>query len=488
MIERIKEFRMKYIILLLIISIFSFNCSIGDGKKRADYNLLIIVSDALRADVLSCYGGKAETPNICKLASEGVLFETAYSNAPWTLPSSVAMLTGNYPSVYMQAKGKGMNSEVEKTFYAVNDSEVLLAEELRKKGYDVFYSLENKIPRLSNLVQGFDDIEEHVNVTETEKKYMKKVLNLDLEDRRSQENLSLLFYLMNTEKNFYILKWIMDPHAPYSPPRKLRNKINIDTSKLKRNKKYYRRISSKYLADLGEEGPTLDDYELHYVTQLYSREIESVDERLGKILKALEINELRDNTIIVFTSDHGEGFGEHGKFFHGGSYYEPIVRVPLIITGPGIVKGKRIKKAVSHIDLMPTLKDLLKIDCLNNAQGRSFKSSLVSEKESINDRIIYFVVNGGSGYPSAIRFKNYKLIIKSKKDIKLYNLSKDPEELYDLSKEKPQLLEELKEKIEKIRNENKRRKKKNMKHFDKAFLERMNKETIKKLRSLGYIQ
>jgi choline-sulfatase len=89
---------------------------------------------------------------------------------------------------------------------------------------------------------------------------------------------------------------------------------------------------------------------------------------------------LRDDTLIVFTSDHSEGFGEHGLYLRANSFFRALVCVPLIIAGPGITSGKRATEPVSHVDLMPTLRELLGVDCLRgDARGRSFRSILTGE-------------------------------------------------------------------------------------------------------------
>jgi len=292
------------------------------------------------------------------------------------------------------------------------------------------------------------------------------------------------------------MKWIFDPHAVYSTPDKFKDKIDVDISKLVHDREYYERIGSKHdhgPATLNEAGPTFNEHELRYLKDLYLKEVESMDERVGFILKALESKMLRDKTIIVFTSDHGESFGEQNRFDHGGPFYEERVHVPLIISGPGIVKGKRVGGSVSHVDLMPTLKDLLMVDCLHNAQGESFKSILIDEKAILVDREIYFTLGeplsiAAQGVKDGLKSKNHKMIMMSKKSIRLYNLADDPDELHDISKHKKSLVEELKAKIIAIREENERRKQENLKGLDPETLKKVNEKTREQLRALGYIR
>lgn len=490
MIAKIRKGVMKNLGLLFLITASMLGCRPASRKDVPDYNILLIVSDALRADALECYGGAAETPNIDRLAEKGVLFENAYSNAPWTLPSSVALFSGNYPSTYGHSfsQGQGDDSEVEQIFYIINENEFLAAEEMRARGYDVLYSLENDIAERSNIFQGFVDLSEQISLTSIQNKEALKSVDYSLREKRFTRNGPLFHYLMHTEKNFFILKWFADPHTLYIPPERFKRKIGVDASKLTREIGFYERLGAANkkpgILDIQEIGPTLNDHELRYVKELYLKEVQSVDERVGQILKALEYNPANDKTIIVFTSDHGEGFGEHGKFFHGDLYYEELVHVPLIISGPGVVRGKRIKNPVSHIDLMPTLCDMLECDGVADAQGKSFLSSLISEEELEDGRTVYLM--GGKG--DALRFKNYKFICRSEDDVELYDLLEDPGECRDISGEEPAMVQEFITFRSRMRQENMRRKEENMKNIDESALERVSRETIEKMKALGYIK
>ncbi len=481
-------------IFLFFMGFFIFACKPSSEKAPPDYNILLIVSDALRADTLGCYGGQAETPHINRLAEQGVLFENAYTNAPWTLPSSVAMFAGNYPSTYGQSVGKVIDSVVEKMFYIINDNEFLLAEELSARGYAAFYSFENDISLRSNILQGMVDLGERV-VPDTEQE-QKVIVSLGMEGMeaspRYRKNIPLLHYLKHTENPFFIIKWIADPHSAYSPPHKFRKKIAVDTSKLTRDIGFYERLGASNpnmgIIDIQEIGPTLNEHELQYVKQLYLKEIESVDERIGQILSALESNPDFEKTIVIFTSDHGEGFGEHGKFFHGEVYYEELVHVPLIISGPGVIKGKRIAALVSHVDLMPTLSEWLQAECMLDAQGKSYLSGMLGEENLPDDRWVYLIGGGTNAFSDALRYKNFKFIFRKGDDVELYDLLQDPGERTDISGREQARVREFLALLSKTRQENGVRKMQNMQSIDEAILKRVSQETIEKMRTLGYIK
>jgi len=434
------------------------------------YNILIIVSDALRVDALSCYGGEANTQNICGLAKQGVLFENAYSNSSWTLPSSLSIFTGNYSSVYadpgaaldflktIKTKTEAIDevhqfTNLSRLFRKVNDKELLLAEALGKNGYDARYKIEpftNLIDSPSfvnccNQLQGFEELKEYKDLTEKEINFIEDNTNIKNLGLGYEKIYSTLDYLLNIkEKRFFTLMWVGDPHEPYSPPEKFKKNINVEFSKLSKNPEFY----NSFLSQIEQDLPNPTDYDTYYLKQLYLKEVESVDERVGYILRALEHNGSKDNTFIVFTSDHGEGFGEHSRFSHGTTVYNEMIHVPLIIAGPNIIKGGRVKDNVSHVDLMPTLKDLMGVDCLYNSQGKSYKSLLIGEKDSAKQRVQYV-----EGYQRALIENNYKLIITHENTSELYNLFEDLGELNNISKENQATVDNMKKKMSQLRKE-----------------------------------
>jgi len=472
-----RKFLLIIIILTIIIVGITSSCQYWRSKVKTkrgpNYNLLIIVSDSLRADSLSCYGGEANTPNICGLAKKGVLFENAYSNASWTIPSSLSIFTGNYSNIYgnpwtaldfyIENKnkiGKHIPNlppeeliKLPNLFRKINDNELLLAEALRNNGYGTKYKMNFSsldFVNCCNQLQGLEELKNYKNLTEEEINFVENTTNIKNIGSEYEEIYSTLDYLLNIkEKNFFSLVWILDPHFPYSPPEKFKKNINVDFSKLSMNPEFYSSLS--FSQSEIETLPNFTDYDVYYLKQLYLKEVESLDERMGYILKALEYNGLENNTFIVFTSDHGEGFGERGRFSfgHGNTGYNEMIHVPLIISGPNIVKGEIIKDNVSHIDLMPTLKDLMGVDCLYDVNGKSYKSLLVNEKDSFKQGVQYME----EGFSRALIENNYKLIINYDNSVELYDLFEDPKELNDISKNNQDIVKNMKKKLSQLRKE-----------------------------------
>ena len=454
-------------------------------------NAVIIVSDALRADVPGCYGGDAKTPNIDWLARHGVLFENAHSTSASTAPSAISMFTGKYPNIFR--KGTINWGKMEMPAFYVPDSDLMLAEVLKDSGYKVKKDCENKQAFFFQNMQGFEEIKAFSELTKQEKTYIEDITGIKPELKYCRSMYGFLNSLLSASEDrpFFLVKWILDPHSPYNPPAKFKKRINVDPSKLSREIDFYSKLQfiGTPIIKKGNE------YEQNYLQELYKKEVEFVDERIGFILRALKHKDLFDSTYVIFTSDHGEMFGEHGQWCHGQNYYEELVRVPLIITGPGISKREREKTIVSLLDLMPTLKDLLGIKYEDNSQGKSF-AGLLTQDPVNNENFAYFVQlnSDTTKFQDALLENNNKLIVLKDDTCELYNLNDDPEESNDISKENPELVGRMLKKAERIRKENRIRAKENSRKVadqvsEDNRIDKAEKEAfINQLRSLGYLR
>jgi len=410
------------------------------------FNVLILVADAMRRDDLGCYGGPARTPNIDWLAQRGVLFENAYSNAPWTAPSAVALFTGELPSSFPW-------EPYERTLKIhVPEEELLPAEQIAQAGYEAWMRVENVQATLHNCFQGFRALSLPSRPERTVPARVLKTIN-EITGRgghHSFERKSLFVVLRRIlmtppGKRFLVVHWILDPHEPYQPEPDLLRRIQVDESKLRRKKRFY--TSRKNL-----EGP-LNEEEERYIRNLYLAEIESVDRRIGFLLEALRRKGLMDSTYIVVTSDHGEAFGEHdayghGAFGEGAVLYETLIRVPLVIYGPDLPAGLRISDRVSHVDLMPTILELLGLPAQPGRWGRSYAALLKGGKA--HRRPVYVVDINRKGTVDALIAGPYKLI-SLPEGARLYDLAEDPGETRDLSAERRKTAERLSARIEALR-------------------------------------
>jgi uncharacterized sulfatase len=459
----------------------------GCGSPRQDsskkYNVVIIVSDAMRQDVLGCYGGEARTPNIDWLAANGVVFENAYSTSPWTAPSSVSMFTGNFATSY----GFSPFRETIKIF--VPDSEILFAETLKELGYRTLFQCENPHAEMHNNLQGIDEIKQENEYTRNNPiPHFDQIKTITGDDgfrhigyRDALVFLSSIMTIPDGE-SFFALHWMIDPHEPYIPPPKFRTIADSGQTD----------PGASRTIPLARSNWTREMKREHYPF-LYRGEVESVDERVGYILDVLRHRGLMEDTYVIFTSDHGERFGEHGRWGHGGfgkgcDFYDTLVKIPLIIAGPDLPRGHRMRHPVSHVDLMPTLQDLLGVEYDNDMQGSSYKS-LIS-KDSSRKRILYFDDVRKHDHVDALLEGSHKLIRSEENSFELYDLSSDPREEHNLVSSLPDLVESMFERIAALRTENEQRRVQNIAAVDSnatQIPDKEKKQLIKQLKALGYI-
>ncbi len=302
-----------------------------------DLNLLLITIDTLRADRLGCYGdGDAETPRLDELARGGVRFENAYSHVPLTLPSHGTLFTGRYPF----AHGVRNNGN-----YFLREDETTLAELMRGRGFHTraavaTYILSGKF----GLAQGFDHYDDALGSGELIRGFSSDVdadVVADGFETWLQEG---------GDEPFFAWLHFYDPHQPYAPPAPLDQRFAEDP---------------------------------------YRGEVAFVDREIGGILDQLQARGLAEKTLIVVTSDHGEGFGEHGEVGHGILAYEEDLRIPLIVAAPGHLERRTVTERVGLVDLMPTLLELYGIETPAGVQGQGFAGLLAgADEEAARD--VYF--------------------------------------------------------------------------------------------------
>ena len=293
-----------------------WGCERGSSKEAgtARPNVVVITIDTLRADRLGCYGFEpAHTPHIDRLAAEGVLARHVIAPAPTTLPSHTSIFTGLQPPVH------GVRDNAS---FLVPDEAVTLAERLKAEGYrtQAFVSA-MVLHRMYNLHQGFDGYDDQLwgggdraDISLMRERSGERTMDLVLQ--WLDGNLSA----RSEATPFFLWVHLFDPHAPYDPP-----------------------------PSDAKAAPTP-----------YDGEIASVDRQIGRFVEALRRKNVLDNTILVFTSDHGESLGEHGEATHAVFIYESTVRVPLILRYPRkLPTGKVYDGPVRSVDIMPTILGLV---------------------------------------------------------------------------------------------------------------------------------
>ena len=304
------------------------------ATEESRLNVLLITIDTLRPDRLSCYSSPyLKTPNIDSLADKGVLFLRAFAHTPTTLASHTNILLGVTP-LYHGVRGNA-NFVVRKEF-------LTLAGHLKSYGYSTGaivggYPLDSEF----GLTQGFDTYDDDFAGPGQKKSPL-------LERKAEVVVDKALSWLKERPSPWFLWIHCYDPHDPYEPPAR---------------------------------------FSVQYKKQPYDGEVAYVDFALGKLLAYLREYKLFGSTLIVLTGDHGESLGQHGELTHGYLAYNTTLWIPLIIVSPGLGSG-RVDQHVGHIDIFPTVCDVLHVAKPFFLQGASLLPAM--EGKSLPRRPIYF--------------------------------------------------------------------------------------------------
>lgn len=325
-------------------------------------NVLLITLDTTRADHLSCYGySRLTTPNIDRLASEGVLFRNAYSPIPLTGPAHISLMTSLFP----QEHGAAING----MHMSTHPHPVTLARIFHRMGYKTaaFVSAWPLKKGITGLGRGFEVYNQQLS-------YHYKVVNAA---RRGDEvgAASRGWLERNGKRPFLLWVHYFDPHQPYE--------LHGEYAELP--------LLPNALAARIDAMSSGSSEVSHRITA-YDSEIAFDDNDLGKTLKLLDQMGLRDRTLIVLAADHGESFGENEYSGHGDHVYQQIVHVPLIISYPkSIPKGKTVTADASLVDVMPTILDYVGFPLRLTGEGQSLKAQIEESAADSRSNPVYFL-------------------------------------------------------------------------------------------------
>ncbi len=431
------------------------------------FNVLLITIDTLRADHMSLYGYPRETtPHIDALARTGVTFDQASTYWPKTRGSFVAMMTGRLAA----ESGYG------KTHPLLLDFNPTLAGVLREAGYETVAVVDNpNVAASLGYAKGFDRYRET---------WEEAALASEMDRARAITDDGVRFIReASPERPFLLWLHYVNPHAPYTPPPP------FDTAFVDEEA---RRGPALKPVD-GFSGGVARAWEVpgrglgYYVAQ-YDGEIAATDAEVRRVLEALESSEVGDRTIVVLTSDHGESLGEHDYFFdHGQNLYDPSMRVPLVMAGPGLPVGQRSDALATTLDLVPTVLDAVKVSFPPGLAGRSLlgagigRGAARSRLFGQNDRNLL----GSWDH----RFKIVATPTEDGTEYALYDRERDPGETRNVGPQMAAELKEQREELERFRERIDARTAKTRGRLEgRSWEERLSPEACEKLKAMGYIQ
>lgn len=380
-------------------------------------NLLLISIDTLRADRVGAYGyERPTTPNLDRVAAEGVVFEQAWSQSPWTLPSHASLLTGLY------TRAHGLRDDDHRLGREIP----VLAELLVEAGYRTaaFVNTPYLSPR-TGLLRGFERYEQ-------------------LERFDASVPAALDFLRSEDPRPFFLLLHTMDVHSPYLPGEDQR-----------------RRFVRPYDGELDGRTSTLlrvrrgflkpEAVDLRHLNDLYDAVIHEMDQRLAPLLAFLDESGLAATTLLIITSDHGEEFLEHGDVLHGRTVYEEMLRVPLLVRGPGVPRGLRVGAPTALVDVMPTMLRAAGVAPPPDLDGRDLRLRWRAPEHFLEAPVFAEVdPRSLSRKPArsltAVRVGTLKLIHDRELNTsELFDLSSDPDERLDRAAARPEDARQLRE-------------------------------------------
>lgn len=332
------------------------------GRHRP--NLLLLVADTLRADALSAYGGSTPTPHIDRIGREGWIVEDAVSTTCWTLPAVASIWTS------LEPRDHGVS-----TFASYLSSEPAhLAEHLRQQGYVTAAVVANQLltPQ-RGFARGFDAFEGYTHAVESSSFWVTRLNRLavrwgwlrgegagkKMRIPALEAGAGLVAHLTGymtaaevddtalelldrlADRDFALWVHYFDPHDPYLP----------------------------HPVSLGHETPGFEPRHRDRLRDLYAREVASLDRAVGRLLAAMEHRGLLEDTLVVFTADHGEEFLDHGGWTHGKTVYDEVVRVPLLVRFPGGQTPGPAPREASLLDVAPTVLSVMALPELPGAAG-----------------------------------------------------------------------------------------------------------------------
>jgi arylsulfatase A-like enzyme len=417
----------------------------------------LAVFDTVRSDHLGVYGHSLPTsPGIDALASESVRFERAFSHSTWTKPSIATLMTSVYPVEHGIRRVGIEDGKVVRTD-RLRGAYRTLAEHFRKSGYRTAAVGANvHIQRKTGFAQGFDHFISTRLLTAFE-------INSELRS----------WFESGEDRPFFVYAHYMDAHWPYTRRLEEEEEGRFGSTQYERDPPENWRGVAKWARQY------LNEESLETLRVNYDEEIAFADRAFEELIGWLKETRRYDDTVVVVTSDHGEGFFEHGELQHGFEPYDEVTSIPLLIRLPDRyeVEPKSIDSVVGLIDVMPTLLDLADLRLPAVAEGRSLVPLLT--EESFPERPVYVEGREIIG----MRNRSHKLLVATDGSVECFALNSDPGESQPISTDLPDECRELGQDLDRLQSRLEKKERVGGSNTEVA----LEPEEIEALKSLGYL-
>ena len=431
---KLTDLRVRYFFVLCIVFLTLTSCD----KNKPKFNVIIVTFDTTRADHIGSYNNEDYTPVLNNLAKDGVVFEKTIAPIPITLPSHSTIMTGKVPFSH-GVRDNGL--------FNLANEQTTLAEILKDNGYNTAATIGSfPLTAQFGINQGFDFFNDHITQNREDMfgEFSESKSHLFFDERKAaQVNEVIMPWIEDhSDSPFFVWFHYFDPHHPHEPPA---------------------------------------PYNQSFIHDLYKGEIAYSDESLGKVIDQLKRLDIYDNTLIVFTSDHGEGNDEHNESTHSLLIYNSTLHVPLIIKYPNQqFANTRISSWVGLVDIFPTVLNILGLEIPTDIQGhvlptddsQDFHTEIYSE--TLSPRF-----SRGWGEQRGLIKDGYKYIYGPLKE--LYNIDEDHHELNNLINKEPDLAASMKNDLQDYIDEHQVTANPNSS-------KNLDADTLNTLRGLGYIQ
>ena len=403
----------------------------ADGIARGPYNVILLLPDSLRRDHVDLESDE-RSPNARRLAARGVSFENMRSNSSWTRPSVASMLTSLGPASHGI---HGLEDKLDPTL-------AYLPQLLKQQGYHTFAILNSPVVSTPfDFGRGYDRVYTYYELRGERRSAP------DFGPTREVDYIWSEFVEPQLAKAgdrpFFLFLHEIDPHSPYEPPEPFATQHESGLR------------GSFNLSGFASQGPHhFDPGELEYLRGLYRGEVAYMDAWLGRLLDVLDASGLSERTVVVLLSDHGEEFYEHQGIGHGKTVFEEQLRVPFILSLPGVLpEGRRATVEAQTVDLAPTLLDLLGGEIPAAMQGRSLLPWLAGSAPGAPERPI--VAHAMNRKRESLQLGRWKLVRanpvhpdRGAPEYSLFDLEVDPGEITDLWQRHPVVGSALRQQLE----------------------------------------